>query len=200
MVAFCIRWDRAADSKQSCGQMYYEKMSTHIFAESPWNISHNPSESNEEEKWGNSPLPPAICRFLMDKGVENLLMVLKICIWLYRAWGRCLEATLKTCDLKHFFSCKWVAEWRVSHAQTRERGPPSAWAEFRNPTTSSSGANGRRRTNYPKFLITPPGVPHYRVCSHDTLHSAPHWHEKFFWRVSAESPSNLSSDPSVVIS
>ena len=40
--------------------------------------------------------------------------------------------TLQTCTSENFRSRQWGAEWRVKHAQSRERGPPSAWAEIKN--------------------------------------------------------------------
>ena len=40
------------------------------------------------------------------------------------------KATLQTREPKNFRSRRWGAERRVSRAQTRERGPPSAWAEI----------------------------------------------------------------------
>ena len=44
--------------------------------------------------------------------------------------GRCFKVTLQTCAPENFRVCRWGAERRVSRAQTRERGPPSAWAEI----------------------------------------------------------------------
>ena len=55
---------------------------------------------------------------------------LKHWIWLLREWGRCLKTTLQTRVPENFRSRRWGAERRVSRAQTRERGPPSAWAEI----------------------------------------------------------------------
>ena len=51
-------------------------------------------------------------------------------IWLLRGWGRCLMVTLQTHAAENFRSCRWGAEWRVSRAQSRKRGPPSAWPDF----------------------------------------------------------------------
>ena len=50
----------------------------------------------------------------------------KICPRLLRGWGRCLKVTLQTRAAANFRSRRWGAERKVSHAQTRERGPPSA--------------------------------------------------------------------------
>ena len=44
--------------------------------------------------------------------------------------GRCFKVTLQTRAPENFRSRRWGAERRVSRAQTRERGPPSAWAEI----------------------------------------------------------------------
>ena len=56
--------------------------------------------------------------------------VLKIQIWLLRGCGRCLKAILQTRAPENFRSRRWGAERRVPRARTRERGPPSAWAEY----------------------------------------------------------------------
>ena len=40
--------------------------------------------------------------------------------------GRCFKVTLQTRAPENFRSRRWGAERRVSRAQTRERGPPSA--------------------------------------------------------------------------
>ena len=45
-------------------------------------------------------------------------------------WGSFKKVTLQTCAPENFRSRRWGAERRVSRAQTRERGPPSALAEF----------------------------------------------------------------------
>ena len=44
--------------------------------------------------------------------------------------GRFHKVTLQTRALENFRSRRWGAERRVSRAQTRERGPPSALAEI----------------------------------------------------------------------
>ena len=44
--------------------------------------------------------------------------------------GRCFKVTLQTRAPENFRSRRWGAEWRVSRAQTQERGPPSALAEI----------------------------------------------------------------------
>ena len=43
-----------------------------------------------------------------------------------------MNVTLQTRAAKNFSSCRWGAKRRVSRAQTRERGPPSARAEISN--------------------------------------------------------------------
>ena len=44
--------------------------------------------------------------------------------------GRCFKVTLQTRAPENFRVRRWGAERRVSRAQTRERGPPSAYAEI----------------------------------------------------------------------
>ena len=41
-----------------------------------------------------------------------------------------MKLTLQICAPENFRWCRWGAEQRVEHVQTRERGPPSAPAEF----------------------------------------------------------------------
>ena len=51
-------------------------------------------------------------------------------IWLLRDWGRCLKVALQTRAAENFRYCWWWAEWRVSHAQTRELASPSPLIEI----------------------------------------------------------------------
>ena len=44
--------------------------------------------------------------------------------------GEMFEGDSADMCAENFRSCRWGAERRVSRAQTRERGPPSARAEF----------------------------------------------------------------------
>ena len=56
-------------------------------------------------------------------------VVVKSLVKLLHCW-RCLKVTLQTCAPVHFCSHYWGAEQTVLHAQTQERGPPSAWAQI----------------------------------------------------------------------
>ena len=67
---------------------------------------------------------------VLGKPTRGCRRSVKHWIWLLREWGRCLKTTLQTWVPENFRSRRWGAERRVSRAQTRERGPPSAWAEI----------------------------------------------------------------------
>ena len=48
----------------------------------------------------------------------------------FRFFSKILKVTLQKRVPENIRSCRWGAEQRVSRAQTREQGPPLAWAEF----------------------------------------------------------------------
>ena len=71
--------------------------------------------------------------FFQNVFLENFkshLRVPKLFIWVLSGWWRCLKVTLQTTVPERFSSCRWGAERRVKRAQTRKRGPPSAWADI----------------------------------------------------------------------
>ena len=57
-------------------------------------------------------------------------IVLKFWVWLLRGWRRFFKGDFADTAPKRFRWCWWGAERRVKPAQTPQRGPPSAPAEF----------------------------------------------------------------------
>ena len=51
-----------------------------------------------QQKFGDPPLPPALCNFWVENGgiLKSCARVPKLWIWLRRGWGRCLNVTLQT--------------------------------------------------------------------------------------------------------
>ena len=87
-------------------------------------------------------------------------------------WGRCLKVTLQTCAPENFRSHRWGAERRVSRAQTRERGPPSAWAEFYG-SFGFDVVNGRCEaiSKWPQCSSYRSGSTEYlEICKEEELH------------------------------
>ena len=84
--------------------------------------------NNPRKYWGHPLTPEGLFfRFLF---FLKSLKFLKLWIWVLSSWGRCMKAILQPRAPENFRSCWFGAERRVSRAQTRERGPPSAWAEI----------------------------------------------------------------------
>ena len=97
-------------------------------------MSHSPPLTDIEWLWTrklkNSPLPPALCNFWVDKGGVFSEVVLGFQnIWYDFWWGGCLKVTLQTYLAKNFCSCSWVDK---KHRQPFADGmwvSPSAAAE-----------------------------------------------------------------------
>ena len=64
----------------------------------------------ERKNWWNPPPPKKKKKIepaWTDKGVNNFLMILKLCIRHVMGWGVYLEPTLQTCVVTNFHSCRW---------------------------------------------------------------------------------------------
>ena len=61
---------------------------------------------------------------------------------------------LKTCVAENFRVCRWGAERRVSRAQTRERGPPSAYVEIVKTNYEYLAFQGQSFASFPNVFLS----------------------------------------------